>query len=242
MDLGVPVIPEVTPEVTSEVEAGAHRGELVVLLHGLGRTRFSMRPVERALRARGFRTANIGYRSGSGTIEALAARVWAAVEQLAEPFDQVHFVTHSLGGILVRQLLKQGVVKRVGRVVMLAPPNHGSEIVDDLGKWRLLPAVMGPAFEQLGTGPAGPERLGPASVPVAVIAGRRTQAPFSGVFSGPNDGKVSTESARLEGMSAFLIVNENHMLIMRSPEVHEAIVRYLETGELVATEARRESG
>ena len=227
-----------TEELRRMPDGGLRRQDLVVLLHGLARTRFSMRPAEEALQARGFLTANIGYHSRSAPYEELAKTVWSAVAQYAGRFERVHFVTHSMGGIVVRELLARGMVERIGRVVMLAPPNHGSEAADGAGRFWLLRFVMGPALKQLGTGPDGPARLGPARAPTAVIAGCRPGVLFSGRFSGPNDGKVSVASARLEGMEAFRVVNEGHTRIMKSSEVHRAIIRYLETGRLEAAEQR----
>jgi len=171
------------------------RGELVVLLHGLGRTRFSMRHVERELLSRGFQVANVGYPSTRAGVEALAELSWSRVHAHAGAFEQVHFVTHSLGGILLRQLLAWDKVALIGRVLMLAPPNHGSEVVDHLRRWPVVPSLMGPAFLELGTGPQGPERLGPARAPTAVIAGSRPQFFLSRSFDRPNDGKVAVESA-----------------------------------------------
>ena len=176
-------------------DEGRRHGELVVLLHGLGRTRHSMRRLEKALVANGFHAERIGYRSTSADTSELADRVWGHVAPVAGQFEQVHFVTHSMGGILTRRILERHAPENLGRVVMLAPPNQGSEVVDNLGQSGFVRWVMGPAFCELGTGPDGPRSLGPMTVPTLVIAGTKTQWPLSRYFDGVNDGKVSLESA-----------------------------------------------
>lgn len=210
-------------------------GECVVLLHGLARTAVSMNRMERALAADGFYTANVDYPSREHTVEALAElAVPAGLEECRarEGVDTIHFVTHSLGGILVRQYLSENDVPELGRVVMLGPPNQGSAAVDELQHLPGFDWVNGPAGRQLGKGAGSvPLRLGPADFELGVIAGNRTIDPItSAVLDNPDDGRVSVEDTKLEGMSDFIVVEHSHAFMMRMDWPIELTRRFLATG------------
>lgn len=212
--------------------------ECVVLLHGLARTERSMAPMAAHLEARGFVTANVAYPSTEQPIEALApdavARGLRACETVAGAagLARVHFVTHSMGGILVRVALAREQPELLGRVVMLAPPNQGSEIVDELGALALFEVINGPAGLQLGTsGESVPNQLGAVDFPVGIIAGIRSLNPWlSSYLDGPDDGKVSVARTKLEGMADFVVVDATHTFIMRDDEARRQTVRFLRTG------------
>lgn len=203
----------------------------VVLLHGLGRSPASMRPLEQALRAEGYRVLNLGYPSRERGITALVDTLDAALDRCCSD-TPVHFVTHSLGGILVRVLAERGGSHRIGRVVMLSPPNAGSEVVDRLDGIPPVSWIMGPAFLQLGTDSSSvPAALGPPPFEVGVITGDATLNPlFSWWLPGEDDGKVTVESARLEGAEDFLVVPYSHAFIMRREDVIEQVVAFLRAG------------
>lgn len=220
----------------STVPSGATRVEAadsptVVLLHGLGRTAESMRPVEDALTGAGYRVVNLGYPSRDAPIPALVDTVAAALDRCCGAGEPVHFVTHSLGGILVRGYADRYGAARVGRVIMLSPPNHGSEVVDRLVGLPVLEWVLGPAAEQLGVTDGVPTVLGPPEFELGIITGDASVNPlFSWWIPGPDDGKVSVESARLDGADAFLVLPYTHTFIMRKQEVIDEILSFLETG------------
>ena len=208
--------------------------EIVVLLHGLGRTRGSMRKLERRLAREGYGTRNIGYPSTRHDIETLTEqRIAPALADLAaDPHVTMHFVGHSLGGILIRKYIRDHRPANLGRVVMLAPPNQGSEVVDKLGDWALFKFFLGPAGRELGTGPDSvPQQLGPADYEVGVIIGNKTwDFWLSRYHSGPSDGKVSVERARLSGMRDFLVVPMGHTFLMRRADIHYQILAFLKDG------------
>ncbi|HSH46653.1 MAG TPA: hypothetical protein VK966_12485, partial [Longimicrobiales bacterium] len=154
---------------------------------------------------------------------------------------RLHFVTHSLGGILVRAYAAEHGAERIGRVVMLSPPNHGSEVVDRLEGVPFLERVLGPAAVQLGTGDGVPDLLGPPEFELGIITGDASLNPlFSWWIPGPDDGKVSVASARLEGADDFLVLPANHTFIMREDEVVRQILAFLETGAF--TDPEEEDG
>ncbi len=213
----------------------AQANECVVLLHGLIRSSTSMNKMQRELDDAGFVTANIDYPSRDYTIEELADM--AVPQGLAEcrshdGVERIHFVTHSLGGILVRQYLSGNEIPELGRVVMLGPPNQGSIAADDMGGVPGFEWLNGPAGRQLGKGEDSvPRRLGPADFELGVIAGSRTIDPItSAVLDDPDDGRVSVEDTKLEGMTDFVVVEHSHAFMMRMQRPIELTIRFLRTG------------
>lgn len=206
----------------------------VVLLHGLGRTNRSMDQIARAARAGGYHVANIHYSSRSRPIEELAMQ---AVPQGVQQCNRagatpINFITHSMGGLVLRYYLSENEVPGLGRAVMLAPPNQGSEIADLMQGNPIYDRVNGPAGGQLVTGPDGmPARLGPVTFPLGVITGNE-RTPFDGWFAtqipGENDGKVSVESAQVEGMADFLVLPVNHTFIVNDSEAIRQTLYFLE--------------
>lgn len=207
----------------------------VILLHGMGRTNRSMAKMARHLVEKGYGVVNLDYPSTQASIETLSRGIVAETVQRCRsehPSGPIHFVTHSLGGILVRQYLQAHRLPPGSRVVMLSPPNQGSEIADMMKDCFLYRWIMGPAGQQLGTDAASlPNRLGPVDVPVGIITGDGTLEPwFSSRMPGPDDGKVSVARARLVEMTDFIVVHKSHGFIMNDPEVIAQTIRFLEHG------------
>lgn len=206
----------------------------VVLLHGLVRSSSSMEKMDKALSESGYLVRNTAYPSTEKPVDELALDVIpAAVESCSEEGDRpIHFVTHSLGGILIRYFLETNVIDNLGRVVMLSPPNQGSEVVDNLSDVPGFKALNGPAGMQLGTGQDSvPSQLGPATFDVGIITGNQSINLFlSMIIPGEDDGKVSVERAKLEGMADFLVVPHAHPFIMKSELVIDQVLYFLEYG------------
>jgi len=215
------------------------QAEVVVLLHGLARSDRSMQPLAERLTAAGFRTFNVRYASRDHGPEVLVDQLDEALRACCREFERLHFVTHSLGGILVRAYAAERAPSNLGRVVMLAPPNHGSEYVDAFTDWPLFRVAAGPTGVQLGTSPDSlPNRLPPPRFEFGVIAGARSLNPLSsGVIPGESDGTVSIDSTKLEGMRDFITVDEAHGLIMRSPHVADQTIAFLRRGRFDAEPA-----
>ena len=208
--------------------------ECVIVLHGLGRTAFSMSLIEEALVNENYLVWNEGYPSTSSDIKKLSE---TAITDGLDFCDQnktgtVHFVTHSLGGILVRQYLQHHTISNLGSVVMLSPPNHGSEVVDLLKDYTIYQIILGPAAQQLGTDKGSlTEQLGPVKGEIGIITGVSSSDPwFSPVIPGDDDGKVSVESAKLDEMSDFMTVPNGHTFIMRDDIVIKQILHFLMEG------------
>lgn len=208
------------------------RADCVVLLHGLARTQAAMTEMERRFVDAGYKVANPGYPSRAHPIEELAPLAVEAGMAACPADETLHFVTHSLGGILVRYYLAHNEIPRLGRVVMLAPPNQGSEVVDRMRKVPGFRLLNGPAGLQLGTGPDDvPRRLPPVDFPLGVIAGTRSfNLLLSRFLPNPDDGKVSVESTRVEGMADFVTVPYSHPFIMERGPVIDLVLRFIATG------------
>lgn len=213
--------------------------DTVILLHGLGRSALAMYPLKAFLMRQGYYLINQGYASRRANVAELCRHLIHDLLHKIPAQGKIHFVTHSMGGILLRYGLQHWQLpkERLGRAVMLAPPSQGSEVVDVLRHIPFLPKVMGPAFLELGTDANSiPQQLlhleGAAlQMEVGVIAGTVSYEPwFSPLLGGPNDGKVSVARSRHPGMADFRVVQTGHTFIMNHKRVRQHIVHFLNCG------------
>ncbi len=208
------------------------KASCVILLHGLLRTPVSMTQLENALTQEGYTTVNLGYPSRHHHIEELAnLAIRPALEKCAANSD-INFVTHSLGGILVRQYLRDNTIPKLHRVVMLGPPNRGSEVVDSLGDVYGFEWINGHAGLQLGTARSSvPNQLGDVHFDLGVIAGNRSiNWILSSIIPGEDDGKVSVENTKVDGMNNHIVLPVNHAMMMDDADVIENVISYLRNG------------
>ncbi|NJN45002.1 MAG: alpha/beta hydrolase [Anaerolineae bacterium] len=204
----------------------------VILLHGLGLTHRSMKKLADALSTHGWETLNLAYSSRRYKLETIAAQVWSDIQtQLGDPPPRVNFVTHSTGGIIVRLLARETQIQ-IHRVVMIAPPNQGTEWADFIPPFWLK-HLTGSAATQLSTASSSvPNQLGPISFLLGIIAGNKPDNPLAPfLFSSPNDGRVSVERTKVAGMSAHLVLPYGHFYLRYMPVVIEQTLRYLEVGD-----------
>ncbi len=207
--------------------------ERVVLLHGLLRQPRSMKPLAQRLTDEGFEVHNLGYASTDDTATQIVDGLAASIDDCcASAQATLHFVTHSLGGVVARAYLSEHRPDHLGRVVMLAPPNRGSPLVDRFGDDFWFRSLLGPVATELGSGPASlPNRLPPPTYPVGIIAARHAVASaLGGAWLGDNDGIVSVDATRLPGMTDFLVVRTGHVRIRRDDVVADETVHFLRHG------------
>lgn len=208
--------------------------EWIVLLNGIGPSTFSVNAIAPALVREGFSVAEIIYPSTRYPLLQLAQEhVAPLLDQHLAGVERLHFVTQSMGGIVTRVLMQQRRPANLGRVVMLCPPNQGSEVSDWLEKFPLYRHGFGPAGQELRTAPeATVNQLGPVDFPCGVIAGRKWYFDpwFAWLFGAPNDGKVAVNRTRVEGMTDFRIVNACHYLMACHREVRQLVPHFLRHG------------
>jgi len=204
--------------------------EYVILLHGLLRNKGSMKKMQRALEEGGYKVINHDYPSSKANVKTLALEEIPKALSLCDNASSIHFITHSMGGILLRAYLDEHSIEKLGHVVMLGPPNQGSEIVDKIGKAPGFRALNGPAGLDLGTMGVA-QRFKPIDFTLGVIAGTRTIDILGYLMlPRPNDGKVSVESTKIEGMKEHLIMKVTHTFMMQNANVIKQSIHFLKEG------------
>ena len=228
-------IPYPTDELVASV---AEQGDCVIMMHGLARTNSSMKPMRAALLQHGYLVVSLTYPSRNFTIETLSDSTIPGVVQACreQGATRINFVSHSLGGILVRYYLESNEVAEMGRFIMLAPPNQGSEVIDTFSKVPGFIQIFGPAGMQLGTAESDlPKQLGPVKVDTAIIAGTSSINPLLSLsLPNPDDGKVSVASTRVDGMCALLELPIAHPFIMKDARVITEVLTYISTGKFAS--------
>ncbi|MBX2796200.1 MAG: alpha/beta fold hydrolase [Myxococcales bacterium] len=225
-------------QVQREQEPRFSSEHLVLLLHGIFRSKDSFGAMTRALREEGYAAHALNYPSTRQSIQDHADQLESLLNRM-EGVRRVSFVTHSMGGIVARELLsRSGALWRrriePNRLLMIGTPNQGAEIAGHLGSIGPFRAVAGPALGQLR--PTRADQLPTPDVPFAIIAGGTgDERGYNPLLQGDNDMTVTVAETHLEGAEDFLLVRALHTFIMVNPEVIDAAKRYLSTGKLGAT-------
>jgi len=224
-----------TPSVASQTlhPEGKSRGTVIVL-HGIARTSASMGDVARYLQQAGYLVHNLDYASTDLSVHVIADAVYADVKALVSDNEPLYFVTYSMGGIVLRAIMAEYSFPSVQRVVMIAPPNQGSEVADFVQDNTLYQWIYGPAGQQLGVakGKAIHKKLPPSlDVELGIIAGDRSVDPISSaIIPGKDDGKVAIDRTRIKGMKDHITVHASHLFIIKNKEAMRQAVYFLEHG------------
>lgn len=225
-------------------EIAAHEGlslptrRLVVLLHGLARNASTMASLARYLRRSWAETEVIAFQYASTAAPVLQhAQHFIRFMEYAQQASEVHFVAHSLGNIVLRRAYRlaeqnQWHLPRLGKHVMLGPPNQGSQIAVRLRAFAPVAWFTGAPFMQLGRDwEEFEQELALPPCPFGIIAGRmRPLERLHPLLSGPNDVIVTVQETMLPGAADFLEVNVPHAWLMDSRTVQNATLSFLKSG------------
>lgn len=228
--VGLCLAPAAAAVLGAEPRTQERGGDSVVLMHGLGRTETSMVVLARRLQRAGYNVTSVGYDSRRGSLAEHVETLAGEVSSCCASASRIHFVGHSLGALVIRQYLADAPPDALGRVVLLAPPNRGSELADWLREFPV-GHLLGPVGTALGTSDTDiPARLPLPEYEVGIIAGNRSLNPIgSALIPGPDDGIVGVERTRIEGVP-LIVVPQSHTFLMNGRFSAEAVIRFLETG------------
>lgn len=206
------------------------RRRVVVLQHGLWRTAAALNRLERALVAHGYEVCNPGYPSLRGSIEEFAERLHGEVEALhGRPVDELSFVGHSMGGLVIQEYLRRPDARPTARCVYLAVPHRGAILADLRRHWFLFRLVMGErAAGQLATGAEFHERPIPLRERSGALIG--DLGPGNASIPGPDDGTVGVTEAMLPGAADWLRVPLGHTRIAFGDESVRQVLHFLKHG------------
>ncbi len=206
--------------------------ECVVLVHGLRGSGKTFKPMQKQLNEQGYAVLRVDYPSTKYTIPALADSLFPTLFDKCAAFDSLHIVAHSMGAIVVRYYLQEHPLEKLGRVVLLSPPNHGTELINRFDWCAWFRNFNGPGGMQLAAGESGfVESLPPPDYPVGILMSSRSINPVASLFiPGKDDGRVALQSAKLQGMRDFKLIPTNHHVIMKKTMTINAVVQFLKTG------------
>lgn len=211
----------------------AGQGDVVVLLHGLARSKESMELLANAISREGYEVLNIQYPSTFDDISTLASKVNHLINNkyTEENVKKIHMVGYSMGGLVIRAVLHQIPRKNIGNVIMIGTPNHGSEVADYFKDWWLFKQLYGVAGQELTTDSATikalPEGL---DAPLTVIAGQSSgETAFGSLLPSPHDGTVSVASTHIKGENMHILVKAMHYSLIHNKEVITYVIQGLKT-------------
>ncbi len=213
------------------IKFSAENTETVILIHGLWRSIWAMEPLAKHLHSQGYNTVNLAYSSINKPMDYVIDSIGKEVASYLEK-GTVHLVTHSLGGIIAREILPTLPRENLGRMVMLAPPNQGSEIINWLEEKSAPRFTLGPVGLKLGADQITAPKV-PDHIDTAVIMGNKCLIPFfKKLIPGASDGIVSVERGKVEGMNQFHTLKADHTFIVSEPDVLNMTLSFLQTGNL----------
>ncbi|MFK7839161.1 MAG: alpha/beta hydrolase [Bdellovibrionales bacterium] len=209
-----------------------YKSENIVLLHGILRSKTDMMLLENSLTKNGYDCINILYPSREKKLEDIADFVDSEIKNnpLYCPQKPLNFVTHSMGGLVTRYYITTYKPQNLGKVVMLSPPNSGSEFADFLSENEILSPlfknIFGPASEQLTTDYKHIDN--DITYPLGIIAGSASINPLAPwILNGEHDGIVPVERTKINGMSDHITMKSTHSLMMFNPKVIEQVVYFI---------------
>ena len=216
---------------TTALVTAKQNGDYVIILHGITRNSSHMISLAKAMENAGYDVINLDYPSTQYKIEWLVKFIQIKLTKKLTKQKPVHFVGHSMGGLVVRAILHKYNYPRLGRVVQLAPPNHGSEVADFFQDNALYKKIYGPAGQQLTTNKDLSHLFGEINYELGIIAGNNSKNPIcSTIIPGDDDGKVSIKSTKLSGMTDHLIISASHTSLPKNKIVHQQTIYFLQNG------------
>lgn len=205
--------------------------ETVILLHGLARTKRSLGTMENALSDAGYRVCNIDYPTRKHQIAALADSIGTPIDKVMQNNqDEVHFVTYSLGALVLRAYLAKQQDLPLGKIVLIAPPHGGSPVADFIQARAWLRWLFGPVIQQLGIKQDNPPWSIPSEVLMGILAGSRAWDPFTLLFNEMNDGRVSVSGTKHPMMTDHLVLPLSHFQMTYHPDIIHQTIFFLKRG------------
>ncbi|MDB5347603.1 MAG: alpha/beta hydrolase [Schlesneria sp.] len=214
-------------------------GRVVILIHGILRSSKCMTSMASAATAAGYQPILFDYPSTQVSIPTAAEFLHSTIESL-EGIEEIHIVSHSMGGLVTRAYFAEHTDPRIKRIVMVGTPNHGAELADLLHQNYLVRAASGPGGRQLVTNRQGLiPSLPTPPCDFAVIAGARgNTAGWNPFIPGDDDGTVTVASTRLAGAVDFSTVKATHTLMLGNQDVIQQTIHFLREGQLVPNRPR----
>ncbi len=220
--------------ILSSTPALAAKGDYVVLLHGIARTKSSMETLQKDFELHGYDVLNMDYPSRKYSIDKLAEYIHTDISTFnRDSKKKIHFVGYSLGGLVARAYIKKHPPENLGRVVTLGTPNKGSEFADMIGDLGVYQTLYGPAGQELTTTHDYDTLFGKPDYDLGCIAGDRTIDPVATllIIDGDDDGKVSVESTKVQGMKDHIVLHATHTFMMSNEDVMRETRHFIENGK-----------
>ena len=208
------------------------KDDTIALLHGQGRTRLSMLILGKRFRSAGYQTVNFPYNQTSDTLDEISSQLIDFIRKKVKTTNY-HLIGHSLGNVIIRNAFRKEYPDGLGKVVMLAPPNQPAHLAKRLKKNLIYRVFTGDSGQKLSEEKFYRDLPVP-TVPFGVIAGDKGQ---SLTFSEPNDGLVSVESTKLDGMADWILLHHGHTFIMNCKDTFYHCQHFIEHGRFKQSES-----